>query len=62
MSHIQQVPSLLYLAYVRRGMGIEEGAAWVRAKLERTWRKLAPPVQDLIRPDYEAALATLGNQ
>ena len=60
MSHIQQVPSLLYMVYVQRGMGIEEGAAWVRAKLERTWRKLAPQVQDLIRAEYDAALVTLG--
>lgn len=60
MSHIQQVPSLLYLAYVRRGMAVEEGAAWVRAKLERTWRKLTPAVQDLIHAEYAAALATLG--
>ncbi len=35
MAHIDQVPSLLYLAFVRFGMGIDEGTAWVREKLGR---------------------------
>jgi uncharacterized protein len=61
LSHIQQVPSLLYLAYVRRQMSIDAGAAWVAQKLERTWRKLDPQVQALAQPDYAAALLVLAS-
>lgn len=59
MSHIEQAPSLLYLAYVHHGMGIDEGRAWVKAKLQRSWRKLRADVQDLVKDRYEAALKVL---
>lgn len=59
MSHIQGVPSLLYLAYVHNGMGIDEGSAWVKAKLQRSWQKLRSDVQELVRDRYEAALEML---
>ena len=59
MSHIEQVPSLLYLAYVHHQMGIDEGRMWVKAKLQRSWQKLREDVQDLVRDQYEAALKVL---
>ena len=59
MTHIEQVPSLLHLVFVQHGMSIDEGAAWVKAKLQRSWDKLTPEVQALIRDKYEAALMTL---
>jgi uncharacterized protein len=59
VTHIEQVPSLLHLAFVQRGMGIDEGSHWVRHKLERSWHKLSPPVQALMRERYEAALRVL---
>ena len=59
MSHIEGIPSLLYLAYVHHGMGIDEGSAWVKAKLQRSWQKLRSDVQELVRDRYEAVLKTL---
>jgi uncharacterized protein len=59
MAHIAQVPSLLRLAYVEKGLSIEEGAAWVAAKLERSYRKLFPEAKGLISGLYHAALETL---
>ncbi|MFQ5602640.1 MAG: HD domain-containing protein [bacterium] len=59
MVHIEQVPSLLHLAFVQLGMGIDEGTAWVRKKLKRTWNKLSPQIQERMRVKYEAALETL---
>lgn len=59
MAHIEQVPALLELAFVQHGMGIDEGAEWVRAKLERSWNKLSPEVQEMVGEKYEAALMTL---
>jgi uncharacterized protein len=59
MAHIEQVPSLLELAFVQHGMGIDEGTRWVRAKLERSWNKLSPQVQEMMQEKYLAALITL---
>lgn len=59
MSHIEQVSSLLYLAYIHHGMGIDEGKTWVKAKLRRSWEKMREDVQDLVRDTYEAALKVL---
>ena len=59
MSHIEQAPSLLYLAYVHHEMGINEGRLWVKAKLQRSWQKLREDVQDIVRDRYEAALKIL---
>ncbi len=59
MSHIEHVPSLLYLAYIHHGMGIDEGKTWVKAKLQRSWQKLRKDVQDIVRGDYKAALKLL---
>ena len=59
MSHIEHVPSLLYLAYIHHGMGIGEGQTWVKTKLQRSWQKLREDVQDIVRDKYEAALKIL---
>ena len=59
MAHIDQVPSLLYLAFVRFGMGIDEGTAWVREKLARSWQKLYPEAQAMMKDRYEAAQVLL---
>lgn len=59
MAHIEQVPALLELAFVQQGMGIDEGAGWVRGKLERSWNKLNPQMQERMREKYEAAAMTL---
>lgn len=53
MSHIFQVPSLLYLTYVEKGMSIDEGKAWVLDKLNRSWDKLCPEAKELVQEDYE---------
>ncbi len=59
MAHIQQIPSLLELAFVQRKMGIDEGTQWVRDKLERSWNKLSPRIQEMMRASYEAVLQVL---
>lgn len=59
MAHIEQVPSLMRMVFVERGLGIDEGTRWVRAKLERSWSKLSPLAQDMMREKYHAVLKTL---
>ena len=59
LAHIQNVPSLLYFAYVHKGLSIDEGATWVQEKLRRSWRKVDPKVQERSRGQYDAALLSL---
>ncbi len=59
MTHLEQVPALLYLAFNHRGMDIDEGTAWVRQKLERTWSKMDKPVQESMRTTYIEATRVL---
>lgn len=61
MAHIVQVPSLLHLAYVKKGLSIGEGAAWVAAKLGRSYAKLCPEAKEMISGPYQAALELLGS-
>jgi len=60
MAHIQNVPALLYSAFIHRGMDIDEGTQWLRKKLERSWKKLIPAAQEIAKEQYEAALKILG--
>ncbi len=62
MAHFAHIPSLLYLAYVRREMGVEEGTQWVLGKLERSWTKLMPQAQSLIQQQYNAIKLTLSGR
>jgi uncharacterized protein len=59
MAHIQNVPALLYSAYIQRGMDIDAGINWLRKKLERSWNKMIPEAQELVKEKYEAALKIL---
>ena len=59
LAHIQNVPSLLYFAYVHQKLSVDEGATWVREKLTRSWRKVDARVQERSRGAYEAALLSL---
>ncbi|MFZ5966931.1 MAG: HD domain-containing protein [Bacillota bacterium] len=52
MSHIFQVASLLHFAYVKRGMSVDEGKAWVLGKIERSWKKLCPEARGMINDYY----------
>ncbi len=60
VAHIAQVPSLLHLAYVRKGLSVDEGAAWVSAKLVRSYGKLCPEAKVLLDEHYSVALKVLG--
>ena len=49
ISHFDSIPDLLYLAYVQKGMGIEEGKEFVKEKLKRSFQKLSPEGQKYYR-------------
>lgn len=54
MSHFDNVPALLYVAFVKKQMDTEEGKKWVKNKLERSWNKLIPEAKEIVLPKYEA--------
>jgi uncharacterized protein len=60
MAHFDRIPSLLYFAFVRLGMDVDEGRKWLRDKLERSWSKLIPEAKEIVKDRYEAAKIILG--
>lgn len=54
MAHFYSVPSLLRMVYVEKNMSIDEGAAFVYEKLERSYNKLSNKGKTIIKPHYEA--------
>jgi len=53
MSHIDNVPFLFYIAFEVKKLGIKDGEAWVREKIERSWNKLMPEAKEIIAERYE---------
>ena len=60
ISHFDSVPSLLYLAYVQKGMSLEDGIAFVRGKLERSYVKLSERSKEIYREKYACVMRILG--
>ena len=59
ISHFDNVPGLLYLAYVRRGLDIEEGKAFVKNKLERSFQKLSDLSKEFYWDKYKTIMTIL---
>lgn len=59
ISHLDSVPSLLYLAYRERNMNIEEGKNFVKSKLERSYRKLSDESKIFYKEKFENVMNIL---
>jgi len=59
ISHFDSVPSLLYLAYVQKGMGIEEGREFVKNKLTRSFGKLSAESKKFYQNKFEQVMEVL---
>lgn len=59
ISHFDNIPNLLYLAYVERKMGLEEGIQFVKEKLERSFRKLSNESKEYYKEKYYQAMNIL---
>ena len=59
ISHFDSVPSLLYLAYVQKGMGIEAGKEFVKNKLARSFQKLSAESKQHYQNMYEKVMEVL---
>lgn len=61
ISHFDSVPSLLHLAYVGKGMGIEEGREFVVNKLKRSFQKLSPESAGYYKNKFDKVMEVLQN-
>ncbi len=59
ISHFDNIPSLLYLAYVTRKLDIEEGVKFVEDKLNRSWNKLSKKGKSLYQKKYDETISVL---
>lgn len=60
ISHLDNIPSLLYLAYVTKGMGCDEGKKFVREKIDRSYSKLSQDSKDYYIEKYHSVVGILG--
>lgn len=59
ISHFDSVPSLFYLAYVKRRLSIAEGIEFVRGKLERSFNKLSEQSKALYSDKYNEVMKVI---
>lgn len=59
ISHFDNLPALLYLAYVEKGMGMEEGREFVKNKLKRSFRKLSAGSAEYYQEKYNKVMEIL---
>ena len=59
ISHFDNIPSLLYLAYVTKGMDFEKGKQFVIDKLNRSYRKLSDRSRLFYKDKYQNSMALL---
>ena len=59
IAHFDNIPSLLYLAYVKKNMGINEGKDFVRNKLERSYNKLSKRSKEFYKDKYKNVMENL---
>jgi uncharacterized protein len=59
ISHFDSVPGLLYLAYVNKKMGIDEGREFVRNKLIRSFKKLSTKSKVLYESKFDQVMSVL---
>jgi uncharacterized protein len=62
MAHFYNIPSLLSMVYVEKGLSIDEGAKFVYNKLERSYNKLSPKGKKIIKKHYESAKILLNQK
>jgi uncharacterized protein len=57
--HINEISSLFYAAYTEMGKSIEDGQKWVKAKLEKDYRKLSERSKAKYKTEFETIIKIL---
>ena len=59
ISHYDNLPSLFYLAFVQRKLSIDDGAMFVKNKLDRSYNKMSSESREFYKNKREMVLAIL---
>lgn len=59
ISHFDSIPSLFYLAYVKRGYTIQEGISFVADKCKRSYQKLSEESRKLYGEKFDSVMNTI---
>lgn len=59
MSHFTELADMMYLTYGVHKYSTVEGAVWLKNKLERSWKKIIPAGQQMIKSEHEEAMRIL---
>lgn len=59
ISHFDNIPSLLYLAYVKRGLDIDRGRIFVKEKLMRSYEKLSKESKEFYKDKFQQVMQIL---
>ena len=62
MSHFSYLPDMFFLAYGVHKFQTEEGAAWLKEKLERSWKKILLPLGRKLVADKRKIFLEILNQ
>jgi len=57
LSHFENVPSLFSLVYKEKQMSIDEGAEFIKNKLERSFSKLSSETKKLYQEKYKSVMS-----
>ena len=59
-AHFYQIPTLFSLAFLNLKLDSLSAGEWVKGKLERSWNKMLPVHQVLVREKYDVTMEVLG--
>ena len=59
MAHFGDIPAMFYWVYVFLDKGMEEGRQMVKDKYIRSFKKMIPEAQEIIRDKYDAVMKIL---
>ena len=59
MAHFRNIADMFYFVYGELRKSSDEGKEMIKGKLERSFRKMLPEAQDIIRDKYDAAMKIL---
>lgn len=61
MSQFVDISSLFYLAYSTHKLNHQEGAKFIRKKIEQSWNKIMPEGKEIVRKKYNSIMELLEN-
>lgn len=57
IAHFDNLPSLFSLVYKEKQLSIDEGASWIKAKLQRSYLKLSDESKEFYQGKYESVMS-----